>query len=182
MDSDSSLTKLPIKVRFHLVFGNPTPCLSLAAAAMHAMNGAVIGSKAIVVRLHEPKQLRQEKLARQFGSNGHPRSVSGSTSPTASEMGDMYSGGWSPRSRATSLMSSPTMVGTPMLNQQLMNDRPERVRRGSGSYYQVRLPMCSTFCCVHQRPGGSCGHAQCADAVRRPRGAFPSRAKRHPDG
>ncbi|EIN08348.1 hypothetical protein PUNSTDRAFT_52774 [Punctularia strigosozonata HHB-11173 SS5] len=109
-----------------------------AAAAMHAMNGAVIGSKAMVVRLHEPKQLRQEKLAHRFG-NGHPRTASGSTSPTASEMGEWAAqspsyGGWgSPRSRAPSVLASPVM------NQHIINDRPERVRRGSGSYYNAAL-------------------------------------------
>ncbi|KAF9010082.1 hypothetical protein BDQ17DRAFT_1388089 [Cyathus striatus] len=61
-----------------------------ATAAMRTMNGATIGSKQIVVRLHEPKQLRQEKLAQRFGHNGHPRSSSGATSPTASEGGESY--------------------------------------------------------------------------------------------
>jgi polyadenylate-binding protein len=119
---------------------------SLAHAAMHAMNGAVIGSKAMVVRLHEPKQLRQEKLAHRFG-NGHPRSASGSTSPTASEMGEWAQGsgygGWSsPRSRATSVLASPVM------NQHIINDRPERARRGSGSYYNVCLKACSPLALI----------------------------------
>ncbi|TEB04001.1 hypothetical protein FA13DRAFT_1760462 [Coprinellus micaceus] len=57
------------------------------------------GSKQIVVRLHEPKQMRQEKLAQRFGHNNHPRSASGATSPTISEAGD-----WgSPRTRSTPL-------------------------------------------------------------------------------
>lgn len=95
-----------------------------ATAAMHAMNGAQLGSKQIVVRLHEPKQLRQEKLAQRYGHNGHPRSASGATSPTPSEMGD-----WgSPRVQHASL-------GSPKPNKTF--ERPERPRRGSGSYYQV---------------------------------------------
>ena len=98
----------------HLIF-------QTATRALHAMNGATLGSKQIVVRLHEPKQLRKEKLAQRYaagghGHNGHPRSGSGATSPTLSEAGDgsVY-GGW----------SSPVMSGR------------DRNRRGSGSYYQV---------------------------------------------
>ena len=100
--------------------------LFLANAAMHAMNGAQLGSKQVVVRLHEPKQLRQEKLAQRFGHNGHPRSSSGATSPTASEVGD-YSGWGSPR-------LLPTSLGSPKGS---IYERPERGRRGSGSYYNV---------------------------------------------
>lgn len=98
----------------------------LASAAMHAMNGAVFGSKQIVVRLHEPKQLRQEKLAQRFGHNGHPRSASGATSPTASEGGESYVGFSSPR-------HVPSTLGSPIIG----HDRPDRGRRGSGSYYNV---------------------------------------------
>lgn len=93
-----------------------------AARALQAMNGALLGSKQIVVRLHEPKQLRKEKLAQRFaaghGHNGHPRSGSGATSPTMSEVGDNASayGSWSP--------------GIP---------GRDRQRRGSGSYYQAAL-------------------------------------------
>ncbi|KAH6917881.1 hypothetical protein BKA70DRAFT_1245621 [Coprinopsis sp. MPI-PUGE-AT-0042] len=96
-----------------------------ATAAMHAMNGAQLGSKQIVVRLHEPKQLRQEKLAQRYGHNGHPRSGSGATSPTPSEMGD-----WgSPRGQHAAL-------GSPKPKS---FERPERQRRGSGSYYQAAV-------------------------------------------
>jgi RNA recognition motif-containing protein len=103
--------------------------LSLTAnAALHAMNGVVLGSKQLVVRLHEPKQLRQEKLAQRFGHNGHPRNASGATSPTVSEAGDSF-GGWSSPRHATSALGSP--IG-------MSGDRPERGRRGSGSYYNVR--------------------------------------------
>jgi polyadenylate-binding protein len=92
-----------------------------ASAAMHAMNGVQLGSKQIVVRLHEPKQLRQEKLAHRFGHNGHPRSASGATSPSPSEMGEY---GWqSPRGHPTPLAA----------------ERQERGRRGSGSYYNAAL-------------------------------------------
>ncbi|KIK68690.1 hypothetical protein GYMLUDRAFT_54276 [Collybiopsis luxurians FD-317 M1] len=101
-----------------------------AAAAMHAMNGVTLGSKQIVVRLHEPKQLRQEKLAHRFGGgNGHPRTASGATSPTASEGGDSYAAGWgspSPRNRTLGLSASPAA-------------QTERGRRGSGSYYNAAL-------------------------------------------
>jgi polyadenylate-binding protein len=88
------------------------------------MNGATLGSKQIVVRLHEPKQLRKEKLAQRYaagghGHNGHPRSGSGATSPTLSEAGESVYGGW----------SSPPMGR-------------DRNRRGSGSYYQVRFLQC----------------------------------------
>lgn len=98
-----------------------------ASAAMHAMNGMQLGSKQVVVRLHEPKQLRQEKLAQRFGHNGHPRSSSGATSPTASEGGESYVGWPSPRHHSSSL-------GSPIGSHY---ERPERGRRGSGSYYNV---------------------------------------------
>ncbi|KAL1732144.1 hypothetical protein EV714DRAFT_282772 [Schizophyllum commune] len=104
-----------------------------AAAAMHAMNGRQIGSKAIVVRLHEPKQLRQEKLAARFGGhNGHPRSVSGATSPTPSEGGSYV--GWSSPPTATSPLGgsphpTPSVAG--------FGDKTDRGRRGSGSYYNL---------------------------------------------
>ncbi|KAJ3736819.1 hypothetical protein DFJ43DRAFT_1129416 [Lentinula guzmanii] len=107
-----------------------------AAAAMHAMNGVTLGSKQVVVRLHEPKQLRQEKLAARFGSggNGHPRIASGATSPTASEGGDSYGPGWgspSPRNRSLGLGN---VGGSPGYGQ----DR-DRGRRGSGSFFNAAL-------------------------------------------
>ncbi|KAI0942169.1 hypothetical protein AcV7_002677 [Taiwanofungus camphoratus] len=101
-----------------------------AAAAMHAMNGVVLGSKQLVVRLHEPKQLRQEKLAQRFsGHNGHPRSGSGATSPTASEAGESYAGWPSPNHHHAPL-------GSPVMGH---SERPDRARRSSGSYYHAAL-------------------------------------------
>lgn len=121
-------TRCPIKVSSALLpnsrFAN-LQC-TLATAAMHAMNGAVLGSKQLVVRLHEPKQLRQEKLAQRFGHNGHPRSASGATSPTVSEAGESFAGWSSPR-HPSSALGSPVGAG------------PERGRRGSGSYYNVSV-------------------------------------------
>jgi len=109
-----------------------TLTLYLASTAMHAMNGALLGAKQVVVRLHEPKQLRQEKLAQRFGHNGHPRNSSGATSPAASEGGDSYAGWPSPRHH-------PSSLGSPVASH---FERPERGRRGSGSYYNVRvLPL-----------------------------------------
>ncbi|KAI0631139.1 hypothetical protein C8Q77DRAFT_188836 [Trametes polyzona] len=101
-----------------------------AAAAMNSMNGVVIGTKALVVRLHEPKQLRQEKLAQRFGGhNGHPRSSSGATSPTASEAGESYAGWPSPSSH-------PAILGSPTMGH---HERPDRARRSSGSFYHAAL-------------------------------------------
>ena len=102
---------------------------------MRAMNGVVLGSKQLIVRLHEPKQLRQEKLAQRFGGhNGHPRSRSGATSPAASEAGDSLGlgSGWSPHGSFAPLASptSPHTHGT--------THGHERPRRSSGSYYHVR--------------------------------------------
>ncbi|EKM58059.1 uncharacterized protein PHACADRAFT_116674 [Phanerochaete carnosa HHB-10118-sp] len=100
-----------------------------ALAAMHAMNGVVLGTKQLVVRLHEPKQLRQEKLAARFGGhNNHPRSHSGATSPAASDAGDTFSNWPSPSHRSMAL-------GSPVMG----HDRADRARRGSGSYYQAAL-------------------------------------------
>jgi hypothetical protein len=104
--------------------------LYTANAALHAMNGVQLGTKQIVVRLHEPKQLRQEKLAQRYGHNGHPRSASGATSPTISEAGDYNT--WSPRARSATL-GSPHGAGSSKPSY----DRTERSRRGSGSYYNV---------------------------------------------
>lgn len=130
-----------------------------ANAAMAAMNNAVIGSKQIVVRLHEPKQLRQEKLAARYsggqpgshpaspqrnsprsnphsprlGYNGHhPRNSSGATSPTISEGGESvsYGHGWGSPRASMSAIGSPMGLG-------LTYSTPERGRRGSGSYYNV---------------------------------------------
>lgn len=98
---------------------------------MQAMNGVVIGSKQLVVRLHEPKQLRQEKLAHRFGSgsgsSGHirTRSGSGATSPTLSEGGESYWGRSSP--------GGPVSPG----------GHVERARRSSGSYYNVSIKILS---------------------------------------
>ena len=45
---------------------------TLAAYAMCAMNGVLLGSKQLIVRLHKPKRLHQERLAQRFGGhNGH---------------------------------------------------------------------------------------------------------------
>ncbi|KAN0131697.1 hypothetical protein V8E53_010539 [Lactarius tabidus] len=99
-----------------------------ATDALHQMNGVLLGSKQLVVRLHEPKQLRQEKLAARFaGHNGHPRSASGATSPTLSECGESYAG-WSPGARSA-------ILGSPVSH----SERLERPRRGSGSYYNAAL-------------------------------------------
>jgi polyadenylate-binding protein len=95
------------------------------------MNGTVLGTKAIVVRLHEPKQMRQEKLALRFAGNGHPRAASGAASPTHSDGSDAR---FSPRRRASSV------IGSPQSHYQSMTpERVERGRRGSGSYYQARF-------------------------------------------
>ncbi|KAF8328188.1 uncharacterized protein EI90DRAFT_3017830 [Cantharellus anzutake] len=81
-----------------------------ASLAMHSMNGQILGGKQIQVRLHEPKQLRQEKLAQRFATGGPLRrgSLSGRTSPAMSEFDGQ-------------------------------NALPERHRRGSGSYYNAAL-------------------------------------------
>lgn len=100
-----------------------------ASAALQGMNGALLGSKQLVVRLHEPKQLRQEKLAARFaGHNGHPRSASGATSPTLSEGGESYIGWPSPGAKSA-------ILGSPVSH----SERLERPRRGSGSYYNAAL-------------------------------------------
>ncbi|OJT14034.1 Polyadenylate-binding protein 3 [Trametes pubescens] len=104
-----------------------------AAAALNQMNGVVIGTKSLVVRLHEPKQLRQEKLAQRFGGhNGHPRSSSGATSPTASEAGESYAGWPSPSSH-------PAVLGSPTMGHHERHERPDRARRSSGSFYHAAL-------------------------------------------
>ncbi|EJC98246.1 uncharacterized protein FOMMEDRAFT_171180 [Fomitiporia mediterranea MF3/22] len=104
-----------------------------AALALHSMNGVVLGQKQIVVRLHEPKQLRQEKLAARFagGHNNHPRSRSGATSPTASEGGDSH--GWPSPHGGFQSLASPASGYSERLGPE------QRARRGSGSYYNAAL-------------------------------------------
>jgi len=131
-----------------------------AAAALRAMNGAQLNSKAIVVRLHEPKQLRQEKLAQRYaGYNGHPRGSSGATSPAASDAGETLVGGWSsPRTRSS-------ILGSPKTG---YNDRPERGRRGSGSYFHVSSAFIALLINFHSCPnvaGGTFGDFEYADEV-----------------
>ncbi|CAE6395900.1 unnamed protein product [Rhizoctonia solani] len=84
------------------------------SAALQAMNGIFLGSKQIAVRLHEPKQLRQEKLQQRFS----PRTRSGATSPTPSEGGDSIYSAFSPDRDSI---------------------RERAVRRSSGSYYAAAL-------------------------------------------
>ncbi|KAG8720467.1 hypothetical protein FRC08_000193 [Ceratobasidium sp. 394] len=88
-----------------------------ANAALQAMNGVFLGTKQIAVRLHEPKQLRQEKLQQRFSS---PRTRSGATSPTPSE-------------GAESIYSSFTP------DRDLSSVRERIARRSSGSYYAAAL-------------------------------------------
>jgi polyadenylate-binding protein len=129
-----------------------------AAAAMHAMNGVVLEKKTVIVRLHEPKQLRQEKLAARFsGHNGHPRSASGATSPTLSEGGDSYVGWPSPSSH-------PAVLGSPTSS--LVDRTPERQRRGSGSYYQVSLVLLPLFLELTYTSGCVIWKLECSTSIR----------------
>ncbi|KAG9126620.1 hypothetical protein FRC07_002770 [Ceratobasidium sp. 392] len=86
-----------------------------AGAALQAMNGVFLGTKQIAVRLHEPKQLRQEKLQQRFSS---PRTRSGATSPTPSEGAESIYSSFSP-------------------DRDLVRERV--IRRSSGSYYTAAL-------------------------------------------
>lgn len=143
-----------------------------ASAAMHAMNGVVLEKKTVIVRLHEPKQLRQEKLAARFsGHNGHPRSASGATSPTLSEGGDSYVGWPSPSSH-------PAVLGSPTST--LIDRTPERQRRGSGSYYQVtsRFIAASSFFELTCIPGRTIRKFERSASVRQFIGTFSGRSQR----
>ncbi|KAF8310999.1 hypothetical protein DL93DRAFT_2061536 [Clavulina sp. PMI_390] len=80
-----------------------------ASAALNAMNGKQVRGKTIQVRFHEPKQLRQEKLAQRFSDTpGAARRNSGPSSPAISDGGEHA----------------------------INSDRP---RRSSGSYYNAAL-------------------------------------------
>lgn len=136
----AALVSFLIKPQIKVISLSSTPFFRLlmivntAAAALHAMNGVQLGSKQIIVRLHEPRQLRQEKLAQRFsGHNGHPRSSSGATSPTLSEGGESMGGWGSPRQRSVTL-------GSP--------HEKERGRRGSGSYYNVSSMFMNVIVCL----------------------------------
>lgn len=60
-----------------------------ASRALHAMHNTKFGTKTITVRLHEPKRMRQEKLANKFGSKtqggGDSSPILGSGDGEASE-------------------------------------------------------------------------------------------------
>lgn len=101
-----------------------------ASRAMAAMNNARLGSKNIIVRLHEPRQLRQEKLASRFSGGSHPRSNSGATSPTLSDdltldNASVYMG-----------PGNTSLDGAVEKSRQIPEPRP---RRNSGSYYHAAL-------------------------------------------
>lgn len=130
------------------------------------MDGRVLGSKQVVVRLHEPKQLRQEKLAKRFANSSSSSTSSpgashpGSPSPPSSQYG-LYPnagygygqqgyGGYGHGGRSRSGATSPTASesGFSVVNWQGQSPRAgyqalglnisgDRPRRGSGSYYNV---------------------------------------------
>lgn len=52
-----------------------------ASRALHSMNNAMLGNKQMTVRLHEPKKMRQEKLAAKFGASTPRNGEQGSESP-----------------------------------------------------------------------------------------------------
>lgn len=116
--------KLPKQVcGVTLLIDNDLHSRNSANAGLRAMNGATVGTKQLIVRLHEPKQLRQEKLAQRYG---HPRTRSGATSPTVSEFGESsFTGFGSPHTKSGSL---------PLSN---LGEGRDRGRRGSGSYFNV---------------------------------------------
>ncbi|GES88513.1 polyadenylate-binding protein, cytoplasmic and nuclear [Rhizophagus clarus] len=85
-----------------------------ADKAKNSMHGKTLGTKQIVVRLHEPKKLREAKLANQF--NGNPSSPSESRTPsrrnsdffninTVNEFGQEDLNGLAPKARREVLMS-----------------------------------------------------------------------------
>ncbi|KZT62448.1 hypothetical protein CALCODRAFT_505513 [Calocera cornea HHB12733] len=83
-----------------------------AAQALHVMDGTMMNNKQIVVRLHEPKALRQEKLRERFSGNKRAQRQSGGASPVHSD-------------------------GT---GEEASEGQPAaRPRRGSGSYYAAAL-------------------------------------------
>jgi len=85
-----------------------------ADKAKNSMHGKTLGTKQIVVRLHEPKKLREAKLANHF--NGNPASPSESRAPsrrnsdfyninTVNEFGQEDLSGLAPKARREVLMS-----------------------------------------------------------------------------
>ncbi|KZO91057.1 hypothetical protein CALVIDRAFT_547384 [Calocera viscosa TUFC12733] len=87
-----------------------------ASQALHVMDGTMLNNKQIVVRLHEPKALRQEKLRERFA--GAKRG-----------QGQRQSGGASPVHSDGTGTGEEASEGAP----------PLRPRRGSGSYYAAAL-------------------------------------------
>ena len=100
---------------------------SQATAALLAMNGAMLGNKQVQVRLHEPKQLRQEKLAQRFSHGQGPQSPTHTGGAGGSKQLNNMSGATSPAISDGGGMGEGSPVG--------------RDRRGSGSYYNVRITI-----------------------------------------
>ncbi|TIA72053.1 hypothetical protein E3P91_02172 [Wallemia ichthyophaga] len=101
-----------------------------AKAALHVMNGVGVRTKAITVRFHEPKQLRQEKLAARFSKNDR-LGVSSPVSPIPSDYG------------MNSNLNSPPLSATPSMGGGGGGGVGVGVtvngRRGSGSYFKAAL-------------------------------------------
>jgi len=116
-----------------------------ADKAKSAMHGKTLGTKQIVVRLHEPKKLREAKLANHF--NGNPGSPSESRAPsrrnsdfyninTVNEFGQEDLSGLAPKARKEVLMSElqkrfkyipsvPSEEVNPIIEQLLTSKVPE---------------------------------------------------------
>ncbi|CAO1620122.1 unnamed protein product [Sympodiomycopsis kandeliae] len=67
-----------------------------AARALHAINGQQIGSKTIMVRLHEPKKMRQDKLNKLFAGGGGSSSSGDNTAGASPGQSPLLGGVQSP--------------------------------------------------------------------------------------
>lgn len=141
-----------------------------ADKAKNSMHGKTLGTKQIVVRLHEPKKLREAKLANHF--NGNPASPSESRAPsrrnsdfyninTVNEFGQEDLSGLAPKARKEVLMSElqkrfkyiPTIPPdevNPIIEQLLTSKVPEVLQMlKDASLLQQKVAILSNLMCIY---------------------------------
>lgn len=107
-----------------------------ATAAMRALDGQQVGTKAITIRVHEPKQVREQKLARIFSGSSSAGSAGG-----ASSRGPSVSPSMSPRSPVSPSNSNSNkgyFTSIPMGNEQL-SASTTATSVGAGAFDEIEL-------------------------------------------
>ena len=94
-----------------------------AAEAMRSMNGSLLDGKKLTVSLHEPKRMRQEKLAAKFSGGSNGNGAAAGRRDSSAEGTASYGG-----------------QESPSLSQELPEQQKGRhERRGSNSYFKAAM-------------------------------------------